>query len=145
MIQGNSLKGGWRQLFHLREDVSSVPVVPYPVLPVRYSYFAVYQNQVKAHRTSVSPDAEINTASQAQEDRQDRIAGKIISKIKGKMQLIILLYSRGENHLKKNRSKSEEYADDKVRWRHMIGCDQMRKKGRQASVLVLPWNDVTSR
>lgn len=104
MIQSNSLKGGWRQLFQLRKDVSSIPVVPYPVLPVKYSYIAMYQNQVKVHRTSVSPDAEINTAIQAQEDRmgQDiRHVSKIISKIKGKMQLTILLYRRGEHDLKK--------------------------------------------
>lgn len=126
MIQSNSLKGGWRQLFHLREDISSVPVVPYPVLPVKYWYIAMYHNQVKVHGTSVSPDAEINTAIQAQEDRmgQDvRHISKIISKIKGKMQLIILLYSRDEHHLKNTGVKVEEYADDKVRWRHMIGCD----------------------
>lgn len=48
---------------------------------------------------------------------------KIISKIKGKMQLIILLYSRDEHHLKNTGVKVEEYEDDKVRWRHMIGCD----------------------
>lgn len=109
MIQSNSLKGGWRQLFHLREDISSVPVVPCPVLPVKYWYIAMYHNQVKVHGTSVSPDAEINTAIQAQEDRmgQDvRHISKIISKIKGKMQLIILLYSRDEHHLKKYRNKS---------------------------------------
>lgn len=74
----------------------------------------MYRNQVKVRRTTVSPDAEINTAIQAQEDREGqdvRHVSKILSKIKGKVQLIILLYSRGEH-----RCQSEEYADDKVRW-----------------------------
>lgn len=85
MIQSNSLKGGWRQLFHLREHVSSVPVVPHPVLPVKYSYIAMYQNQVKAHRTSVSPDAEINTAIQAQEDRMGQDGRQNHFQNKGKL------------------------------------------------------------
>lgn len=59
---------------------------------------AMYQNQAKVHRTPVSPDAKINTAVQAEGDRmgQDvRDMSAIISKIKGKMQLIMLLYNRG--------------------------------------------------